>query len=375
LTVPRAANRRDFYRTHVSLTEKAIGGSLLIALAAIAVGILLKGALYDPSRYTGSVEALEFTRQAVAGKAGTLRGGGLRAHEAAGGAAAAGSAGAAIPALIATLEPMGPVEHYSAETLFEKINGRAPVYFEYNFVALASRSFAVAGQPGEFVDAYLFEMDSPLNAFGIFSAERESGGAALEFAADGYRSEMGYFMRVGSTYAQVIASSPAPAVMDTAGAFTRALAGTIAADDSGLEGRLLLPAEDQLPGSLTYINENAYGQAVLNGVFEARYRVDGAELTLFAQVAPSPEAARANWDTLRAFHASYGALEPVFEEAGAEFFVADLFGQWTAVFTRGDAVVGVVNADDREAALALLRAQLAPAQDAAADPYDPYAEF
>jgi len=66
--VPRAANRRDFYRTHVSLTEKAIGGSLLIALAAIAVGILLKGALYDPSRYTGSVEALEFTRQAVAGK-------------------------------------------------------------------------------------------------------------------------------------------------------------------------------------------------------------------------------------------------------------------------------------------------------------------
>ena len=76
-------------------------------------------------------------------------------------------------------------EIYTVETLYEKINGRAPAYFQFNFQELTSRSFLVDGTAGDFIDAYLFEMDSPINAFGIFSIERSEAGAPLDFIADG----------------------------------------------------------------------------------------------------------------------------------------------------------------------------------------------
>ena len=356
--MPRVANKRDFYRTYISLTEKAIGGFILLVLAGIGAAIFLKGRSYDPTKYTGSVEALESTRQAVEGKAATLRNeADLRAYEVAGGGVETQVA-AVLPALVDSLVPMGPVEVYNEETLYEKINGRAPAYFEYQFRELASRSFSVVGQAGEFVDVYLFRMDSPLNAYGIFSAERDVGASPVDFALDGYRSEMGYFMRIGDTYAQILASSTAPAVMQTAEAFTRKLAATLPANDAGLESRVLLPAADQVPGTLTYIAENAYGQQVLSGIFEARYTVDDKELTLFAQSCDAPATAASHWETLREFYGKYGTLEEPFEQNGAKVLVADMFGQWNVIFFRDNALVGIVNADDRASALAFLQSQL-----------------
>ena len=80
---------------------------------------------------------------------------------------------------------MSPTETYVPDTLYEKINGRAPAYMEYNFQELISRSYVIDSIPGEFLDVYLFRMDSPLNAFGIFSAERDDTGTQLAFVSDG----------------------------------------------------------------------------------------------------------------------------------------------------------------------------------------------
>jgi hypothetical protein len=98
---------------------------------------------------------------------------------------------------------MGVAEHYNPNTLYEKINGRAPAYLEFNFQELTARSFSISGLPGQYIDVFVFWMDSPLNAFGIFSLEREPSAPPLEFAVDGYRSEMGYFFRVGRAYVQI----------------------------------------------------------------------------------------------------------------------------------------------------------------------------
>ncbi|MGC9450332.1 MAG: DUF6599 family protein, partial [Oceanipulchritudo sp.] len=121
---------------------------------------------------------------------------------------------------------------------------------------------------------------------------------------------------------------------------------------------MLLPAENQVPGSLTYIAENAYGQEILSGVFEARYRVEGNEVTLFAQACENPETATSHWESLRDFYSKYGSLEEPFEQDGAKVFAADMFGQWNVIALRGNALLGAVNADDREAALKLVKSQM-----------------
>jgi hypothetical protein len=359
--VTQATTRKTFYRTDISLKEKSIGGIVLVLIVGIAVGVVIKGRSFDPTKYTGDVGAMDSTREAVEGKAATLRNEtDLRANE----SYRAESTGKetaspeALPALVDTLVPMGPTEHYTEATLYEKINGRAPAYFEYNFQELTARSFSVQGSSGDFVDVFLYRMDSPLNAFGIFSAERDISATPLEFVDDGYLSGMGFFLRYGPVYAQILASSDAPAVLATAEAYTRKLVLSLPDDNSGMEGRAFLPAADQIPGSLTYINENAYGQEVLNSLFEARYSVDGNEFACFAQQSADTETARSNWETLREFYSKYGNLDEEFEEGAASVFVGEVFGEWNVVYVREAVVSGVVNAPEKELALNFIKSRL-----------------
>ncbi|NDV63467.1 hypothetical protein G0Q06_13460 [Puniceicoccales bacterium CK1056] len=361
----QVAKRKPFHRTDIHLKEKTIGGIILVLLAGIAVGIVMKGSRFDPATYTGDAGALESTRQAVEGKAATLRNEtDLRSNE----AFVAQSSGSAtapakvLPSFVESLVPMGTTEHYTEATLYEKINGRAPAYFEYNFQELTARSFSLEGSAGEFVDVFLFRMASPLNAFGIFSAERDPSGIPLEFAGDGYLSGMGFFLRHGPVYVQLLASSDDPTVLAAAESFARQLVISLPNDDSGMEGRLALPASGQLPGTLTYINENAYGQEVLNAVFEARYNIDGTELSSFAQQSADSSTALSNWESLREFYSKYGTLDEEFKEAGTSVFIGEVFGEWSVIYTRDQLVSGVINAPDRELALGFVMAQLAGAE-------------
>jgi hypothetical protein len=370
--VAQTVNKRDFVRTDIGPAEKAIGGSILLLLLLIAAGIAYKGSAYDANLYTGDPDALESTRAAVEGKAATVRGAGdLRAYELAGAAGAPAASNAnEISAMVAGLSPMGPTEVYNADTLYEKINGRAPAYLQFNFQELTSRSFLLEGVSGQFIDAYLFRMDSPINAYGIFSIERSEAGGVLDFIADGYRSGMGFFMRQGTTYIQVIASSSEALVMNKAEAFARGIAGAIAEDNSGLEGKLLLPLEAQVPGSLTYISEDAYGQNALSRIFEARYAVDGQELTLFAQSCESAEAASTNWDSLKEFYGKYGNMEEAPVIGSARVFVAESFGQWNILLAIESTLVGVVNASDRDVAIAFLKQHFGSSEAAEEEEYN-----
>lgn len=362
-----AVRPKAFYRTAVGKTERTIGVVILFFLGGIGAAIGYWGNNYDPTRYTGDPSALETTRQTVEGKSGTLRGeNDLRASEAFAITAAnrlddpsldTRANSGPLP-VTDGLAAMGNLERYNADTLYEKINGRAPAYFEFNFQELTCRSFSVSGQTGQFLDVYLYRMDTPLNAFGIFSMERDPGGQPVDFALDGYRSEMGYFLRVGNIYVQLLASSPDAPVMATAEAYARLLVHQLPANDLGLEGRQLLPPEGQIPGSLTYINSNAYGQEVLSNVFEARYGPPGSEVTYFAQANSDAPTALANWNRLRDFFAKYGRLDESPTWPGVDSFVSESYGQWYVIYVRDRFVAGVVTAPTREMALEFVRNQV-----------------
>ncbi|MGA1204801.1 MAG: DUF6599 family protein [Opitutales bacterium] len=357
-----SAKSRKFHRTDIGSKEKTVGGFIIMLLVAIGVTIGIKGKRYDPSRFTGDASALEFTREAVTGIAATLRDEvDLRASEQVrlAGEATDSPQGDELPAFVNGLSPMGPTERYTADSLYEKINGRAPAYLEYNFQELTSRSYLLMAAPGEFIDVFLFRMDSPLNAFGIFSAERDDSGQPLEFAPDGYGSEMGFFLRKGDIYVQTLASSTSPLVMKLAREFTMRLTESLPADDSGMEGREFLPAQGQIPGSLTYINDNAYGQNALTAVFEARYQVGDEVLTYFVKSCADAAEAATAWASVKSFYERYGSGQESFDTAGSSGFVANMFGQWAAIFTKDAMVAGVINAGNRDSAIGFVESQLA----------------
>ena len=363
----KSSAKPDFVRTDISRNEKLLGVGILVLLGGIGVAVAIKGRVYDPAKFSVDPANLEFTRAAVTGKAATLRtDDGMRSFETSS-PATAGEAGELAPP-VAGMEPLGPTEHYTPETLYEKINGRAPAYTEFGFQELTARSFGIPGQPGQYLDVFVFTMDNPVNAFGIFSMERGSEATMVDFAPDGYRSEMGYFFRQGSAYVQVLASDVAETVMAPAEQAARALAVRISADDTGIAARTKLPAADQVPGSVSFIRQNAYGQAALENTFEARYTAGDRELTYFAMVA-EPDKAAAAFDALKAFYTDFGTVQESGELAGDRFFVGESFGQVSVIHTDGQTVAGVMNADDGPLARSFVERILAPAT-----PEDEYSE-
>ena len=179
---------------------------------------------------------------------------------------------------------MSDTEFYNADNLFEKIDGRAPAYLNFNFQNLRCRSFSLTGTPGSFVDVYEYRFDTPINAFGMFALERDPQGGPLDFAPDGYASGMGFFFRQGPRYIQVMASDQNAKTLGLAKAIAEDRAKNLPADDTGLDARRRLPATGLDPASVQFVQENAQGQAFLKNVFQANYDFAGKKLPFFLMV-------------------------------------------------------------------------------------------
>jgi hypothetical protein len=248
-------------------------------------------------------------------------------------------------------KPMADTEFYNADNLFEKIDGRAPAYQGFNFQQLRCRSFAVNALAGSYVDVYEYRFDSPIDAFGMFALERDPKGRALDFAPDGYSGEMGFFFRQGPVYVQIIASDTKPETMGIARAIAQNRAKELPADDRGLAGRRKLPADGLLADSVSFVPENAQGQAALKEVFQAKYKFNGAEMPFFVMVAAPEDAARA-WQSFQDFCARFGKAEVLPEVNGGKLFRAQVFGKWKVVYQRAGELGGTYDAADADQARA-----------------------
>lgn len=376
-----ARNRREFVRTRVPLAERISSVAIILVIVGIAVAIAYKGRHFDPNRYNVRTDALKSTAAAVAGKAGTVTDGSENtvplvnslpageetpageempgeedtAHSA--NADQPAATGAPLQIAITGIKPMADTEFYNPDNLFEKIDGRAPAYQSFNVQQLRCRSFSLIAQPDSYVDVYEYRFDSPVDAFGMFALERDPKGQALDFAPDGYSGGLGYYFRQGSVYVQVIASDAKAETLRLAKEIAQNRAKQLPVDDHGLAGRRKLPSAGLIADSVSYVPENAQGQAAFKDVFQANYRFEDSELPFFIMVAKPKDAAKA-WQSFHDFCARFGKVESLPDMGGAQIFSAHLFGKWKVVFLREGELGGVYDAADATKARGFLEKYL-----------------
>ena len=384
LNAPKPApkpNRKVFVRTNISIVERAASVLIVALLLGIGAAIWWKGKHFDPGVYSLRTDALKSTVAHPEGKAATLRGetdsanelspaasvtasakkpaeesgygmeeSGVSAEAAHGSATPAPVTGQPLEINIAGLKPMGPTEFYSPENLFEKIDGRAPAYLGFNFVQLRSRSFEVTGSGGSFIDVFEFRMDSPANAFGIFSLERDPLGKPVNFAPDGYSGELGFYFRQGNCYVQIIASDQKPKTVELAASLAHDRAKQLPTDNAGLDARRRLPAAGLDSATIQFVTDNAQGQSFLKNVFQATYDFSGAKLPFFLMVA-APEDAAAAWKDYLDFSGKFGGKVTMLPDAkGAKLFQSENFGTVKVIYVREGEIGGVFDATDADKA-------------------------
>jgi hypothetical protein len=307
----------------VTRMEQLVGFGVLVVLAAIALGIYTVQYRFNPAVNARQV----LSESATAAESFSL----------------AGLAPAGI-------QPLSPPESFDPDTLSNKINGKAELYFSAGFRSLKAQRFALAIDPALWFEMFVYDMGTACNAFSVFSMQRrgdlEAGGPTL-FA---YATPNGRFLAHGRYYLELVGAEASDSLMTAAEAMAAAFVDRIGADVANVTEMALFPENGLVSGSRSLVASDAFGITGFNQVFTAQYQHNGVAIIAYLARRESAASARSTAETVRDFYLEFGGTSLDGPEGVA---VIDILDTIEVVLHQGRYVIGVHEAPDRETALAL----------------------
>jgi hypothetical protein len=199
--------------------------------------------------------------------------------------------------------PKGDAQFYSSD-LGDYLDGAAEAYHQYGLAAMVHQAYQSRAAE---VTVDLYDMADPLNAFGIYAAERlpdcryvEIGGEACATDASLSFFQRQYYVKISTTGARALLEILAKYVSQKI--WTGAdLPGEIA----------WFPARGMVPHTQKYLARSPMGRDYLAPAATAEYRFGGRETTLLVSIAASPQEAAARAARLKQSFAQSGGVTAV----------------------------------------------------------------
>jgi hypothetical protein len=325
-----------FKHARPSRGQKIASWAVMAALAAVAVWLHARQAVMNP--------AVDVALRPPA-LAGSVRPAGVRAFASA----------AFLEAPTGTV-PAGPVESYDPDTLSDRIDGKAELYLAAHFQEMSCRAFTAPD--GARVQAYVYAMATPRDAFAVLSSQRRPGAAPSGLSPEAYQTDNALFFTKGRHYVELVADRGGPETLAGLSALGMALVGLLPGDDTagGREAQTetaLFPTDGLDAATVRLAASDAMGMAGFSNVYTADYALPDGLATAFLAVRDTPEAAAADALAFAAFLTQNG-YAPV-EAAGSPegTTVLGLDGSFEIIFTRDRTLAGVHDAASLPAALDL----------------------
>ncbi len=226
---------------------------------------------------------------------------------------------------------------YLPDSLFEYINGAAESYLSFDFNELLVVQFGREGS-GASLTLEIYDMGTPANAFGIFSAERYPENEPAQVGDLGYLEDETLNFVAGRFYVKLLGfdlGEESPSLLADIG---RHVEGAVR-ERGRLPGLLrAFPAENLIPRSEKYIKRNFMGHEFLSDGYTASYKIEGREMEGFFVEAPSAGDAEAMLGRLLEFFAKD---KQVPEKVALGYHVKNRYGQHFFVGRAGSALFGV----------------------------------
>lgn len=276
------------------------------------------------------------------------------------------------------------IETFNAENLYEKIDGRAESFIQFDVVGMAYTYFHPKGDDSSEAQLYIFQMANSLKAFGKFSSEKPPEVESVAVGDAGYVSAGSVFFHSGPYYAQIVLNTEDEALAKFAMGIAREVAARMRPEASkGAElaengtrapseaGRVeptpaaatssaaspatpaqlfsLLPAGPNRTGE-TYAAQDVFGYAFLSDVFLADYTAGGDLYWQgFLRPYPNRERAAESFEQYLAAVQEYGGeVEVIDVDEADKMAICSLYGLYDAVFLKGNALAGGNGATGRE---------------------------
>jgi hypothetical protein len=250
---------------------------------------------------------------------------------------------------------MTPMERFTADTLYEKINGQAELYLSSGFVGLTCQRFVSADNPELWLETFVYNMGTERNSFAVYSRQRRDAAQPVEGLPLAYRTPNALFASHGALYIEIISAVSSEEADAAMYAIVTGLTQATPAPGKTIIGLDWFPLEGRNPDSLTILSANAFGFAKLDQVTTVTYSFNGTEVTAFVSPRPSKADALVLADAFRNFLLTYGGRSLESEPALPGAHVIEIMDTFDIIFTVGPYFAGVHEALDRATATDLAK--------------------
>ncbi len=324
--------------------ESVIGTLILFLLIATAVGIYILQRDVDMARF--GVSSLVAGDSSAAGE--TSPGGGSLEPR--------GPSHESLFFGLSTdnFSPVGTAETYNADNLYEKIDGKAPMYVESGFNLLTTQRFVSEDNTELCLEIYLYDMGNPRNAFSVFSRQKRADGTDWPELLYAYQTSNALYVSYGKYYIEAIGFAESQKLIDVMKKIAQQLTAQLGTGDEGKIAELgFFPPQGTIAGSWKLYLNSAFGFEGLSDIFSARFQIGEGMVTVFLGRQGNAAEARTIAESYRDFLTSNGATILSAESEAlksADASVLDFYGSTEIIFTAGRFVGGVHEADEKQSA-------------------------
>ncbi len=323
--------------------ESAVSVLLLAVLFLIGLGVFIKQADVDMGRFGIEAQIAELSAQIAGAK---------KIEE---------------PDLVslapAGFETLSKIEVYVSENLYEKINGKAPLYTDSGFEKLFTQRFISEDDESLWMELYVYDMAGIRNAFSVYSVQRRADADILSLfhPSFGYRTDNALYFVHGKYYVELIGSAESTqlfkAMTEIAGNITSKLkvgeprpSKTGRGEVEQIAELSLFPDENAVLGSAKLYLADAFGFDGLTDIFVRRYKLDDETISAFLGKRPDSRNAEAVAESYHNFLIENGATTKKAANKSLEGKVLDFYDTTEIVLSTGPFVVGIHEAENQSLA-------------------------
>jgi hypothetical protein len=265
-----------------------------------------------------------------------------------------GSKGAVVPVDLAELapegyEPMGEPKTWDQATLFEKINGKAPLYLEAGFQGLVTLRYVNTKKSSLWMEIYIYNQGDREKAFSVYSRQRRADAEPIPGTQRAYRTENSEYFARGGLYVEIVGSEEDPALVKAIHRLGENLRQNLgpAGDIRELE---LFPGEALVKGSEKLYLASAFGYQEFRHIFTASLETGRGEITVFFSGSDDPSATKKMMEGYISFLEKEGAKQV---KSGLDIpglVILDRDGYYEVLFPVKGRMSGVHTAESREEA-------------------------
>ncbi len=246
---------------------------------------------------------------------------------------------------------MTPAKRFNPENLWQQINGYAEFFLSYDMKDMTLAVYSDLSNEETVIEASIYDMGNPANAFGVFSAERQKEHSPLDLGREGYRSEASLFVWKGQYYIRMIASQDDLRVRRINLMLTQKLIHSLIDTGEPVWGLEILPKANRVPGSVRFFRRDAMGLDFLANTYTAQYRKDGALFTVFLSKTKDMATSEKILNRYIAYARQFGEGVQTVTREEVLFTLCDMGGSYDVLFQNNGLIAGITSVKNRDMAL------------------------